>query len=67
MTLVAEVAFDWDKHPVYFGYAAVLVAALWLVYRLLISVERLSGKSKRHDSDTPDTPDSDDGYGSTGK
>jgi hypothetical protein len=38
--------WNWDTHPVYFGYAAVLIAALWLVYRLLLSVERLSGKTK---------------------
>lgn len=39
--------WNWDTHPVYFGYAAVLIASLWLVYRLLISVERLSGKGKK--------------------
>jgi hypothetical protein len=38
--------FDWNVHPVYFGYAAVLATTLWVIARLLLSVERLSGKEK---------------------
>jgi hypothetical protein len=38
--------FDWNVHPVYFAYAAVLGTLLWVIARLLLSVERLSGKVK---------------------
>lgn len=41
--------WDWNVHPVYFGYGAVLAAALWLVWRLLLSVERLSGRPEKSD------------------
>jgi hypothetical protein len=48
--------WNWDTHPVYFGYAAVLVAALWLVWRLLLSVERLTGRDVRPQVDTVAQP-----------
>ena len=33
--------FDWNTHPALFGYAATLAASLWLVWRLLRTIERL--------------------------